>query len=207
MLDLKQCPRCREQTDLKNEVCPYCGYRFSGPASPVSRSPSPANPQTRCPNCGASVPADRTICPVCQASLVQAGGTAGRVMVVVGFIAVVLVLAMFILNLPQLPTGTLLQVPGQTVAPAPTIPQCNIAVTGQRVSGSTIQLSVMAMTCAPRDVSKLRVIVNGYDAGTLDPRLGASGKYPGHAGTNTVVVVALFSSGYEKTLLDSIYSL
>ena len=64
----------------------------------------------------------------------------------------------------------------------------------------------MALTCAPGDIRKLRVIVNGYDAGTLDPRLTSNRDFPVHAGTDTVVVVALFSSGYEKIVLDTMYS-
>jgi RNA polymerase subunit RPABC4/transcription elongation factor Spt4 len=205
MLDLKKCPRCREQTDLKNEVCPYCGHHFSEPESSTSRSPSYQQPQNRCPNCGASVPAGRPVCPVCRASLAQTGRSR-TIFVVAGFVAAVLMLALFVFYLPSLPPGNTPPAPAQNVTPAPTMPQCIIAITGQKVSGNTIQLHLMEMTCVQGDISKLRVMVNGRDAWILDPRLGASGNYPGHAGPDSVVVVAVFSSGYEKTVLESTYS-
>ena len=152
MLDLKQCPHCREQTDLENDVCPYCGYRFNEPASPAARSPSPAKPQSRCPNCGAWGLSDRPVCPVCRTPLVRTGSLAGRVMVVIGFIAVVLVLAMFILNLPQLPTGIIQPVGVQNATPAPTLPQCNIAISGQRVSAAPY-ISLLWLSPAHREIS------------------------------------------------------
>ena len=67
----------------------------------------------------------------------------------------------------------------QNVTVAPTMPQCTIAITGQKLPGNTIQLNLMQMTCVQGDVSKLRVSVNGKDAGILDPRLAARGNFPG----------------------------
>jgi RNA polymerase subunit RPABC4/transcription elongation factor Spt4 len=204
MLDLKKCPQCWKQTDLNNETCPYCGHRFTGTDSAPSRPPG-QQPQQRCPKCGAPVPAGRKSCPVCSTSLVQTSRLR-RIMVFVGFVAAVLVLSLFIIShLSALP-GTMLPAPARDVTPAPTMPECNVAITGQKLSGDTIQLNVMAMTCVPGDISRLRVIVDGRDAWTLDPRLAARGNFPGHAGPDTVVVVAVFSSGYEKTVLDSTYT-
>ena len=205
MLDLKKCPRCWKQTDLKNEVCPYCGHRFSGPDSSLPR-PADQQPQNRCPNCGTPVLPGRSVCPVCKASLPRTGRSR-MFYIVAGSVAVVLVLALLILFLPSFSPGKILPAAmAQNVTPAPTLPQCLVAINGQKLSSNTIQLNVMAMTCLPGDISKLRVSVNGQDAWTLDPRLAARGNFPGHAGTDTVIVVAVFSSGYEKTVFESTYS-
>jgi hypothetical protein len=120
---------------------------------------------------------------------------------------VVLLLALIVILLPSFTPGNNLPASmAQNVTPAPTIPQCMVAINGQKLTSNTIQLNVMAMTCLPGDISNLRVSVNGRDSWTLDPRLGARGNFPGHAGTDTVVVVAVFSSGYEKTVFESTYA-
>jgi len=205
MLDLKKCPRCWKQTDLKNEVCPYCGHRFSGQDSSLPRPDSP-QPQIRCPACGSPVPAGRPVCPVCRASLPRGGRSRTR-LVVAGLVVAVLLLALIVILLPSLSPGNNLPAAmAQNVTPAPTLPQCMVAINGQKLTGNTIQLNVMAMTCLPGDISNLRVSVNGRDSWTLDPRLGARGNFPGHAGTDTVIVFAVFSSGYEKTVFESTYA-
>jgi Double zinc ribbon len=205
MLDLKKCPRCWKQTDLKNEACPYCGHRFSGPDSSLPRTAGQP-PQNRCPGCGSPVPAGRPVCPVCKTSLPGAGRSR-TILVVAGFIVAVLLLAFLVILLPSLTPGNNLPAAmAQNVTPAPTLPQCIVAINGQKLPGNTIQLNVAAMTCLPGDISKLRVSVNGRDAWALDPRLASRGNFPGHDGTDTVIVVAVFSSGYEKTVFESTYA-
>lgn len=118
---------------------------------------------------------------------------------------VILIIAFFLLHAPAPPAADLSPATVPDVTAAPTIPQCTVALTGQKLPGSRIQLHLMQMTCGEGDVQNITVTVNGQPAGFLRPQLGAENTYPGHAGTDTVVAVAVFSSGYEKTIFESAY--
>jgi hypothetical protein len=56
-------------------------------------------------------------------------------------------------------------------------PLCTIAINGQKVPPSSIQLEVMANTCIPGDVAGLKVSVNGAQKGMLAASPGASGTF------------------------------
>ena len=91
------------------------------------------------------------------------------------------------------------------VAPtAPQPPTCTIAISGQEVPPSSIQLQVMANTCIPGDITELRVSVNGAQKGILDASPGASGTFAGTAGSNSVAVVAKFANGAEEVVYQSL---
>ena len=131
MLDLKKCPKCREQTDLKNEVCPYCGYPFSEPDSPCPVPLPASSHRAGARTVAHRYPAGRTVCPVCRVSLVKAGRSR-TVFVIAGFVTAVLVLALLIFYLPSFPGGNAQpSAMAQNVTIAPTMPQCNIAIIGQ----------------------------------------------------------------------------
>ena len=87
------------------------------------------------------------------------------------------------------------------VAPtAPQPPSCTIAINGQKVPPSSIQLQVMANTCIPGDITELRVSVNGAQKGMPGASPGASGTFAGTSGTNAVTVVAKFGNGAESVV-------
>jgi hypothetical protein len=202
MVDIKKCPGCRSNTSLSNTTCPYCGYRFDdGPAQVTE----PATKQSRCPNCDTPVSQSRSICPTCKTVLKEKRGM-GTYLLIGGFILAAVLLAAFIFQIPGIPAATANSTPVSAVTAAPTIPSCNIAISGQKLPTSMIQLRLMALTCGPDDVKELRVMVNGMNAGTLPYRLGSSGTYPGRKVSDTVAVVAVFSSGYEKIVFDSVYA-
>jgi hypothetical protein len=87
------------------------------------------------------------------------------------------------------------------VAPtAPQPPSCTVAISGQKVPPSSVQLQVMANTCFTGDITALRVSVNGAQEGLLDTRPGAGATFAGTSGTNSVTVVATFSNGAESVV-------
>jgi hypothetical protein len=202
MVDIKKCPGCKSNTSLSNTTCPYCGYRFdTGPAQvtePVAR-------QSRCPNCNTPVSLNRSVCPTCRTVLKEKRGI-GTYLLIGGFILAAVLLAVFVFQIPGTPPATAHPTPSSAVTAAPTIPTCNLAITGQKTPNSMIQLRLMALTCGPDDVKELRVLLNGQPAGTLPYRLGSSGTYPGRKVSDTVTVVAVFGSGYEKIVFDSVYA-
>jgi hypothetical protein len=202
MVDIKKCPGCKSNTALSNATCPYCGYRFDAGPSQVTE---PAAKQPRCPNCDTPVSPNRSICPTCKAVLKEKRGM-GTYLLIGGFVLAAVLLAVFIFQTPGTPSVAANATPVSAVTAAPTMPSCNIAITGQKLPTSMIQLRLMAMTCGPDDVKELRVMVNGMHAGTLPYRLGSSGTYPGRKVSDTVAVVAVFSSGYEKIVFDSVYA-
>jgi len=91
------------------------------------------------------------------------------------------------------------------VAPtAPQPPSCTIAINGQKVPPSSIQLQVMANTCIPGDITELRVSINGAQKGMPGASPGASGTFTGTSGTNTVTVVARFANGAESVVYEGL---
>jgi hypothetical protein len=116
---------------------------------------------------------------------------------------VIIVAAVFLLNPSSQPVK--IQVPvitlpptGSVAPPAPQAPSCTIAINGQKVPPSSIELSVMANNCFAGDITELRVSVNGVQKGMLDVSPGANGIFAGTLGTNSVTVVAKFANGAEK---------
>lgn len=202
MVDIKKCPGCKSNTSLSNTTCPYCGYRFDDGHVKVVE---PAAKQSRCPNCDAPVSPNRSICPTCKKVLKEKRGM-GTYLLIGAFILAAVLLAFFVFQIPLIPSATANSTPASAVTAAPTIPSCNIAITGQKLPTSMIQLRLMAHTCGPDDVKELRVMVNGMNAGTLPYTLGSSGAYPGRKVSDSVAVVAVFSSGYEKIVFDSVYA-
>lgn len=202
MVDIKKCPGCKSNTSFSNTTCPYCGYPFdAGPAHVAE----PAVKQSRCPKCDTPVSQNRSICPTCKTVLKEKRGM-GTYLLIGGFVLAAVLLAVFVFQIPGAPSAVTNFTSPSAVTAAPTMPSCNIAITGQKLPTSMIQLRLMAMTCGPDDVKELRVMVNGMNAGTLPSRLGSGGTYPGHKVSDTVAVVAVFSSGYEKIVFDSVYA-
>jgi RNA polymerase subunit RPABC4/transcription elongation factor Spt4 len=204
MLDLKKCPGCGSNTSLSTPICPYCGFQFDAGTKEVTPQ-SVATVQRRCPNCATQVPANRSVCPTCK-SVLKEKSQSGSYLLIGGFIVAVLVLAVFIFHIPGVPAIPSNSSHAMAVTAAPTIPTCNIEISGKKLPTGTIQLTLMALTCGPKDVSELQVIVNGKPEGTLNYQLGSRGTFPGHNGPDQVIVVAKFSSGYTKTVFVSTYA-
>jgi len=123
-------------------------------------------------------------------------------------IVVIIVAALFLFNPSSLPVKIPVPAiisPTDFVAPtAPQPPSCTIAINGQKLPPSSIQLEVMANTCITGDITELRVSVNGAQKGMLDASPGASGTFAAASGTNSVVVVAKFANGAEKVVFQSV---
>jgi hypothetical protein len=97
---------------------------------------------------------------------------------------VILVAALFLFSRsPQpvtIPTPAIIA-PADFVAPtAPQPPSCTVAINGQKVPPSSIQLQVMTNTCIPGDITGLRDSVNGAQKGMPGASPGASGTFAGH---------------------------
>ncbi len=61
----------------------------------------------------------------------------------------------------------------------------------------------MSSTCFTGDVTELRVLINGEQAGTLGPGPGSDGTFTGSSGTNSVVVTAKFANGAESVVYQN----
>jgi RNA polymerase subunit RPABC4/transcription elongation factor Spt4 len=203
MLDIKTCPGCGRNTAYNNEACPYCGHRFTTGTSTPASSPA-GSPRRRCPNCNTPITGNRSYCPNCRAFLNEKS-VLSSYLLIAAFIGVVIILAVFVFHVPGAP-ATVNASQAVSVTAVPTVPSCNIAITGQKLPSGKIELRLMAKTCGPDDVRELRVLVNNKDEGVLKYQLGAMGTYPGHTGGDTVDVIARFSSGYEKNVFDSTYA-
>jgi RNA polymerase subunit RPABC4/transcription elongation factor Spt4 len=204
MLDLKRCPVCYKNTSHSATTCPYCGHEFNEPEEKAASAPAGAV-QRRCKNCNSPITGNRKKCPVCKAPVEEYRGMP-TYLVIAGFIVAAVLLAVFVFHIPGEPPKLPSSLPGSGLTPSPTVPLCNIAITGQKTPTSAIQLRLAASGCGPQDVTDLRVFVNDKTEGTLPYRLSASGTYPGHKGSDHVIVVANFSSGYEKVIFDATYA-
>lgn len=202
MVDIKKCPKCDNNTSYTNTVCPYCGYRFD--AGPGAVQPPVERPD-RCPACGNPVSAGRTFCPTCGNQFRKKRGY-GSWLVLGGFIAAALLLAVFVFQIPGASPAVMGSAPASAVIAVPTVPPCTVGITGQRIPGGRIQLRLMALTCSKDDISELRVLINGNKEGTLPVQLGSLETFPGQKSPDQVTVIARFSSGYEKVVLDSRYA-
>jgi len=87
--------------------------------------------------------------------------------------------------------------------PDPQAPSCTIAITGQKLPPSSIQLRVIASTCSAGDVTELTVSVNGVSKGTLGITPGTSGTFAGTSGSDNVVVVAKYANGAENVIYQN----
>jgi hypothetical protein len=119
-------------------------------------------------------------------------------------ILVIIVAALFLIS----PSSQPIKIPAPAIISptdfvAPTAPQpssCTVAINGQKVPPSSIQLEVIANTCSAGEIAELTVSVNGAQKGKLDASPGASGTFAGTSGTNSVTVVAKFTNGSEKVV-------
>jgi hypothetical protein len=203
MLDIKTCPGCGSNTSFNNTTCPYCGRTFDT-GTPASNPVPAGSSQRRCPNCNTPITGNRSYCPNCRAFLNEKQGLPSY-LIIAAFIVAGIILAVFVFHIPGAPAVTNAS-QATPVTAEPTVPSCNLAISGQKLPTGKIELRLMAHTCGPDDVRELRVLVNNKNAGVLNYQLGAAGTYPGHSGTDTVAVIATFSSGYRKTVFDSTYS-
>jgi len=126
-------------------------------------------------------------------------------LIIVGIVLLVILIAALFLSSPSpqpipLPSPAIISSTDFVAPTAQQPPSCTIAINGQKVPPSSIQLQVMANTCIPGDVTELRVSVNGAQKGMLDARPGASGTFAGMSGSNSVMVVAKFSNGAESVV-------
>jgi hypothetical protein len=126
-----------------------------------------------------------------------------------GIILLVILIAALFLSSPSpqqksLPSPAIISSTDFVAPTAPQPPSCTIAINGQKVPPSSIQLQVMATTCITGDVTGLRVSVNGAQKGMLDASPGASGTFVGTSGSNSVTVVVKFTNGAEKVVFQSV---
>ena len=159
-----------------------------------------------CPHCGALIDSSRTVCPNCRA-VIKVKSSWTPYLIVAGIIGVIILVVAVILLLPA-PQPAPASLPQVTVPPAPAAvnaasPPCTIAITGRKNSPSQIQLLVMTSTCFAGDITRLGVIVNGEQKGTLKSSPGSSGTFDGIAGSNNVVVTAIFSNGAESVIYQN----
>jgi len=130
-------------------------------------------------------------------------------LIIGGIILLVILIAALFLSSPS-PQPVTIHSPAiisstDFVAPtAPQPPSCTVAINGQKVPPSSIHLQVMANTCIPWDVTRLRVSVNGVQKGMPGASPGASGTFAGTSGTNTVMVVARFANGAESVVYQGV---
>ena len=160
-----------------------------------------------CPHCGASIESNRTVCPNCRAVL-QEKSSLTPYLIVGGIIAVIIIIAAVLLLLPASPPTPLpnpqITVPPTKVAEVSSSPPvCTIAIVGSKVPPSSVQLRVMTNTCPAGDVAELRVSVNGVQKETLGTTAGASKTFPATSGTNSVIVVAKYTSGAESVVFQN----
>ena len=120
---------------------------------------------------------------------------------------VILIAALFLFSpSPQpvtIPAPSIISATDFVAPTASQPPSCTVAINGQKIPPSSIQLQVMANTCISGDVTGLRVSVNGAQKGMLDTSPGASGTFTGTSGTNTVTVVAKFANGAEEVVYQN----
>ena len=121
---------------------------------------------------------------------------------------VILIAALFLFSpSPQpvtIPAPSIISATDFVAPTASQPPSCTVAINGQKIPPSSIQLQVMANTCISGDVTGLRVSVNGAQKGMLDTSPGASGTFTGTSGTNTVTVVAKFGNGAESVVYQGV---
>ena len=121
---------------------------------------------------------------------------------------VILIAALFLFSpSPQpvtIPAPSIISATDFVAPTASQPPSCTVAINGQKIPPSSIQLQVLANTCIPGDVTGLRVSVNGAQKGMLDTSPGASGTFTGTSGTNTVTVVAKFGNGAESVVYQGV---
>jgi len=126
-------------------------------------------------------------------------------LIIIGIILLVILIAALFLSSPSpqpvtIPSPAIISSTDFVAPTAPQPPSCSIAINGQKVPPSSIQLQVMANTCIPGDITELRVSVNGAQKGMPGASPGASGTFAGTSGTNAVTVVAKFGNGAESVV-------
>jgi hypothetical protein len=159
-----------------------------------------------CPHCGAYVDSSRSFCPNCRGAI-QKKSSLTPYLIVAGIIGVIILVVAVILLLPApqpapqpLPQVT---IPPTAVAVKAASPSCTIAITGKKNPAGKIQLQVMTSTCSAKEITELRVSVNGQQKGTLSSSPGSSGTFDGTSGSNSVVVAATFANGAESVVYQN----
>jgi len=130
-------------------------------------------------------------------------------LIIIGIILLVILIAALFLSSPSpqpvtIPSPAIISSTDFVAPTAPQPPSCSIAINGQKVPPSSIQLQVMANTCIPGDITELRVSVNGAQKGMPGASPGASGTFAGTSGTNMVTVVARFANGAESVVYEGL---
>jgi hypothetical protein len=167
-----------------------------------------------CPHCGAKIDSGVTVCPNCRIAIIRKSWAIpyfiiGCIILVVVVVAVVFLLLPAPQPVPEpaskpapQPAPQLAVIPAAAEVPVPTL-SCTIAITGSKIPPDTIQLQVMSSTCFARDVTRLRVLINGEEQGALAPGPGSGGTFTGMSGANNVIVVAAFSNGAESVVYQN----
>ena len=130
-------------------------------------------------------------------------------LIIGGIILLVILVAALFLSSPSpqpvtIPSPAIISSTDFVAPTAPQPPSCTIAINGQKVPPSSIQLQVMANTCIPGDITELRVSINGAQKGMPGASPGASGTFAGTSGTNMVTVVARFADGAESVVYEGL---
>jgi len=130
-------------------------------------------------------------------------------LIIGGIILLVILIAALFLSSPSpqpvtIPSPAIISSTDFVAPTAPQSPSCTVAINGQKVPPSSIQLQVMANTCIPGDVTEIRVSVNRAQKGMPGTSPGASGTFAGTSDGNAVVVVAKFANGAESVVYQGL---
>ena len=162
-----------------------------------------------CPRCGASVEPGQNSCPNCRAVLKKKSALTPYLIIIVLIVVVVIVVAVVLMSPVAGPGPVTPVAPVLTVQPMsadeslPSQPTCTIGITGSKVPPSSIRLELMTTTCNAGEITGLKVLINGAQAGTLGTNPGAGGTFTGSSGTNNVVVTANFANGAEAVVYQN----
>lgn len=127
----------------------------------------------------------------------------GGLIIVFAIIAVI-VFMMSTPSAPVTPSGTVTTVPTVKVAEARPMPPSPPPALSASKSGSRITISAMAGSTLS-EVEKFTVTLNGIEVPkNLGTSAGSSITVDAAAGTNTVIVTALYKNGAEMVVLNKI---
>ena len=162
-----------------------------------------------CPRCGAPVEPGQNSCPNCRAVLKKKSALTPYLIIIVLIVVVVIVVAVVLMSpvagpgpvTPVAPVLTAQQMSADESPPSQ--PTCTIGITGSKVPPSSIRLELMTTTCSAGEITGLKVLINGAQAGTLGTNPGAGGIFAGSSSTNSVVVTAKYANGAEAVVYQN----